>query len=67
VNPRRRDQVVSVVAPLVLLLLWEILVRIRVLDPRFFPAPSEVRGAFWSLLRTGDLWRHVGISLWRIF
>ena len=66
-NLRRRDQVLSVVAPLVLLLVWEILVHIRVLDPRFFPAPSEVGRAFWSLLRSGDLWRHVGISLWRIF
>ncbi len=56
----------SLAAPFVTLLTWEFLVRLRVLDARFFPAPSQVGVAFWALVRTGQLQEHVTISLWRI-
>ncbi len=62
----RRDHFVSVVTPIVLVVLWEALVRFRMLDARFFPAPSHVAIAFWGLARSGQLWEHLTISLWRI-
>jgi len=61
-----REQVVSLLSPLVLLLIWEALVRTRVLDVRFFPAPSQVVGTLVSLLLSGELQQDVVVSLSRI-
>ncbi len=60
------ERLVSVVSPLLLLLLWEALVRSRILDYRFFPAPSAVLKTLLDLLTSGVLLQHVGISLTRI-
>lgn len=61
-----RERVVSILSPLALLLLWEALVRTRVLDVRFFPAPSQVLGTLVSLNLSGELPQDVLVSLSRI-
>jgi ABC-type nitrate/sulfonate/bicarbonate transport system permease component len=58
------ERIVTLLAPLALLLLWEVLVQVRVLDRRFFPAPSSIVGTFWTLAST-TLPGHIGISLSR--
>ena len=40
------ERIVTLLAPLLLLLLWEVLVQARLLDRRFFPAPSSIVGTF---------------------
>jgi NitT/TauT family transport system permease protein len=45
---------------------WEILVRINVLDSRFFPAPTTILGAIWEMINSGVLFSDVRISLYRI-
>src|SRR5262249_55795252 len=58
------ERIAALLAPVILLLLWEGLVQARILDRRFFPAPSSIVGTFWQLARTtlpGD----IGISLSR--
>lgn len=57
---------IAVLSPLVLIALWEALVRLRVLDSRFFPAPSSIVGTFTDLIASGELFRHVGASLKRV-
>ncbi|MGE3596906.1 MAG: ABC transporter permease, partial [Dehalococcoidia bacterium] len=52
--------------PLVLLTLWEVCARTEVLNPLFFPPPSEVAATWWRLLRTGGLGEDVRISLTRL-
>jgi NitT/TauT family transport system permease protein len=61
-----REQVVSFLSPLMLLGIWEALVRTRVLDARFFPAPSQVVGTLVSLVVSGELPQDVLVSLSRI-
>lgn len=61
------EQLVSILSPLLLVLLWEALVRFRVLDWRFFPAPSSVLGTFAQLMASGELLGHVTVSLQRVF
>ena len=62
----------SVLSPLILLGLWELFAQLRVIDTRFFPAPSSIFGVLWQMMRpsaqfpTGELWFHLGISLERI-
>ena len=54
-------------SPIFLLLLWEILSRTALIDPRFFPPPSEIIVEFAHLVATGQLFGHVAVSLYRIF
>lgn len=44
------ERLVSLFSPVLLLLLWEVLVRIKLLDARFFPAPTSIVGTFNVLL-----------------
>ena len=53
-------------APLLLLLLWQLLAVRGVLNPLFFPPPSDVLQTWWRLARHGGLGDHIGISLVRL-
>jgi NitT/TauT family transport system permease protein len=69
-NPwwRRRwfERSLSVISPLVLLGLWQLGAAIGFVDTRFFPAPSAVFEEAGEMIRSGELWLHVSISLTRI-
>src|SRR2546430_5200355 len=60
------EQLIAMVSPLLLIALWEGLVRSRILDARFFPAPSSIVGTFAGLIASGELLLHVGASLKRV-
>ncbi len=60
------ERLVSWLSPLVLLLVWELLVRSRIMDARFFPAPSAVVKTLFGLIASGLLVKDIGISLTRI-
>ncbi len=60
------EQLVSMVSPALLVVLWETLVRTHVLDERFFPAPSSIVGTFAGLVSSGELQMHVVASLTRV-
>jgi sulfonate transport system permease protein len=53
------------ISPILLLILWEIGVRIQLINPLFVPAPSSIAKAGWQLLISGDLSRHACASLLR--
>lgn len=63
---RRTERLLALLSPIALLLVWEALVRLHILDARYFPAPSKVLVELWRLARTGELWVHVGVSVLRI-
>lgn len=60
------ERLVSIVSPVLLLSVWEGLSRIGFLDPRFFPAPSDVVDTFLGLLFSGELISQVATSLTRV-
>ncbi len=60
------ERLLSVLSPIVLLSIWELAALFGWIDTRFFPAPSEVFLAAWSMLQTGELWSNLWISLVRI-
>lgn len=64
---RRRELAVSVFSPVVVLLAWEALVRVGLLDARFFPAPTSIVGTFVALVASGELAGHILTSLTRLF
>jgi NitT/TauT family transport system permease protein len=68
-DPLNREalyRLISLTSPLVVLVIWEVVVQIGLLDRRFFPPPSTVMRVFWELLRSGELITHLAISLQRI-
>lgn len=62
-----RDRLINIASPLLLLLLWELAVRMAWLDARFFPAPSRILGKFAMLAESGELWTNTSASLQRLF
>ncbi|UGV25304.1 ABC transporter permease [Rhodopseudomonas boonkerdii] len=60
------DRAIGVLSPLILLGIWEICARAAIVDARFFPAPSLVTRHLIEMIGAGDLWRHLGASLYRL-
>lgn len=52
--------------PILLLALWQLAAAAGWLNHRVLPAPSEVVVAFWQLLISGDLFRHLAVSFGRV-
>ncbi|HWK23529.1 MAG TPA: ABC transporter permease [Ureibacillus sp.] len=48
-----------------LAILWELAPRIGLVDPAFFPTLSEVIGAWWEMIISGELWSHFAASITR--
>ncbi len=66
-SPGRRDRLISILSPFLLLGIWEISARMEVIDTRFFPAPITILHTLIGLLDSGVLWIHTWASLQRLF
>ena len=64
---RKRDRLISILSPFLLLAVWEVAARAKMIDTRFFPAPSLILKTLVSLLDSGVLWSHTWASLQRLF
>ena len=67
ISANNRDRLIRLASPVLLLLLWEIAVRVGLLDARFFPAPSTIFGTLVQLVQNGALWANTWASLQRLF
>lgn len=64
---RRRMEVwLSIVSPLALLAIWELVGFFRLVDLRYFPRPTTIGMSLWGLF-LGDLWLDFQASFLRIF
>jgi ABC-type nitrate/sulfonate/bicarbonate transport system permease component len=61
------ERLMSVVAPIGVFALWELLADTHLIDTRFFPAPSSIVGTFGTLIGNGQLLANTLISLERLF
>lgn len=61
-----RTNIISIVSVIFVLILWEVMVNVGIVDGRFFPGPSSIFNAFIGLLSTGELLEHFWISLSRL-
>lgn len=52
--------------PLIVLVVWELSSLIGLIKPITLPSPTRVLETFWELLRSGQLLRHVEISIIRV-
>jgi sulfonate transport system permease protein len=72
-NHARRRRHVSVpralqrlAGPLLVLVLWQLLSSLRVIDPQTIPSPGKVASAFWRLTSDGTLPSHAWVSVIRV-
>src|SRR5688500_7810030 len=61
-----QERLLAVGSPIALLVIWEVLVWAKAVDARFVPTPSTIFVAGWEMIRSGELWEHVGASLVRL-
>jgi sulfonate transport system permease protein len=52
--------------PLALLVIWEALIRLGLIEGRLMPAPSRIFETVYELAVAGELAGHIGITLWRV-
>jgi sulfonate transport system permease protein len=60
------DRLLGAVVPVVGIIAWELLSRSGVFPPNALPAPSVIGQTIFDLGRSGELWQHASITLWRI-
>jgi NitT/TauT family transport system permease protein len=65
-NRRSRERIISFLSPIALLLLWEVLARVGIVDTRFFPAPSQILSTLLGMLKSGQLQDDTLISMTRL-
>src|SRR6185437_1956623 len=56
----------SWIAFAIVIALWQVAIARRWIDPVFLPSPVAICEALWNLALSGDLWRHLSLSLLRI-
>lgn len=63
---RKLEQLIAIATPALMLLAWELAADFRIIDIRYFPAPSVIFAAWWEMLLNGQFIRHLNASLSRI-
>ncbi|MHB8619295.1 MAG: ABC transporter permease [Chloroflexota bacterium] len=66
-NKERQLRRISIYSPIVLIVLWQVLPSAGMLDPRFFPPPSQVLATAVREVVSGQLPTDLAASLSRIF
>jgi hypothetical protein len=64
---RLRRALLSCWLPLCILGAWQILASLRAINLLFFPAPSTILSAAWSMVRSGELGVQAGATCARLF
>jgi sulfonate transport system permease protein len=59
------SRVVPWIVPVLLLSVWQFAAHVGWLSSRILPEPFAVAKAAWTLAESGELWKHVQVSLWR--
>lgn len=62
----RLERLVTLASPIVILVVWELVAVLRLVDVRFFPRPSLVVQSIVTMVGTGELWDHLAATLSRV-
>lgn len=62
---RAPDFVIRLISPVVLLLLWELASQTGLIPARVIAAPSQIGGTLWAMIVSGELGKHLWVSLQR--
>lgn len=64
---RREHRLISLVFILGLFGVWELIAQMGLVSPLFLPAPSAILATGYKMVLSGEIFHHIGASLWRIF
>ncbi|KAA5843719.1 ABC transporter permease [Pseudomonas chlororaphis] len=62
---RTPEALLRLISPIVLLLLWELASRWELIPQRVIAAPSQIGGTLWAMIASGELGKHLLVSLQR--
>ncbi len=62
-----RQAMAAIIVPVLGLLFWEVAVAAGWFSGRLMPPPSRVLATLWALLKSGELFNHIGITTVRVF
>ncbi|BBB89525.1 MAG TPA: ABC transporter permease [Methylomusa anaerophila] len=57
----------KIIAISLVLIIWEVIPRLELVDPFLLPPFSDVARSLYNLLSSGELFRHIGVSFQRSF
>ncbi len=60
------ERFLTLISPIIVLVTWEMLVRLGYLEALFFPPPSVIARTLWQLIVSGELKRELSVTLRRI-
>ncbi len=63
----RLERIGYIASPLIVIMIWKIVTYLRIFDPVILPSPESVGQAFLSEMVSGELLKHIQISLYRVF
>ncbi len=66
-SPASRHRLFGLAGPILLLVIWQLLVMTNILNPVFFPAPTQIVSEIVNNLTTGQLQGDVWVSIVRVF
>ncbi len=61
-----KERLLAIVSPLALVVIWQIMNWLNMLDARFVPSPITIGQGAYKLVESGELWVHMYASLWRL-
>jgi sulfonate transport system permease protein len=64
-NWRTPEVLLRLVSPIALLLLWELASQAGLIPQRIIAAPSQIGGTLWAMIVSGELGKHLLVSLQR--
>lgn len=62
-----RRRMIGLIIPVILLVVWEFCSHVGFFPANLLPAPSTIAQTLWTLAVSGDLFVHVGVTLYRVF
>ena len=67
---KREKMIVSIIQLMIILtflILWEVLARFSIINTFLYSSPSRIIHTIYSLFQSGDLFHHIGITLFEVF
>jgi NitT/TauT family transport system permease protein len=61
-----QELLIATASPIGVLVIWQLLSNAGILDARYVPSPLRIVEAAVALSNTGELWRDIGASLYRL-
>ncbi|MSP77551.1 MAG: ABC transporter permease [Rhodospirillaceae bacterium] len=61
-----QERALAILSPLAVLMVWQICSDAGLISRRYVPSPVAIAEAAWALMLTGELWVHIGTSLYRL-